>query len=221
MSTPFGRRTGVAILAALCAVGAPLLATAPGAAAHQDRWRDVDGNNVTRVRYNGGAFAESAPGQWTEFNADGRPIHSFDETRRDAFTVMLTDRSRNATVVLDLRSREIRGGGAFRPLRTLYAITGAEARGRGWDRGRDDGRRDGPRRDDRGGWDRGGGGARATWRPGRSGTRPMPSASAAPRPPSCAANGPASGTPPWSGGCRCARSASAERRCSRRAIARV
>lgn len=160
MSTPFGRRTGVAILAALCAVGAPLLATAPGAAAHQDRWRDVDGNNVTRVRYNGGAFAESAPGQWTEFNADGRPIHSFDETRRDAFTVMLTDRSRNATVVLDLRSREIRGGGAFRPLRTLYAITGAEARGRGWDRGRDDGRRDGPRRDDRGGWDRGGGGAR-------------------------------------------------------------
>ncbi len=118
------------VLAAVLASGA---ATAmPGAAAAQNRdWRGVDGNNVTRVRHSAGAFAETAPGRWSEFGPDGRPFHSFEEQGRDAFTVTLLDRSRGTTIVLDLRTREIRGAGLFKRMKLLYTIIDVEGGRRG------------------------------------------------------------------------------------------
>lgn len=122
------------VLAAALASGT--LAAAPGAAAQNREWRGVDGNNVTLVRHSTGSFGETAPGRWSEFDARGRPFHSFEEQGRDAFTVTLLDRSRGVTVVLDLRAREIRGAGLFKRMRLLFTITDVEGgrRGRRGDR---------------------------------------------------------------------------------------
>ncbi len=133
MFASIGRRSGAALFAAALIGGAALaLPSTPLQAAQSHGWRGgIDGNNVSLVRHAGGYFAESTPGSWTEFAADGRPIHAFDETGRDAFTVTIVDRPRNTTIVLDLRRRQIRAGGFLKPMRLLYPITDVEARAPG------------------------------------------------------------------------------------------
>jgi hypothetical protein len=130
-------------LAAIAAPGAPGIDAA--FAVPQDA-RDINGTTVTSVRHSGGGrFTETGPGQWTEFGANGRVSAVFQVYNRDTFTVELHDRSRNTSVIIDLRARTIRSGTIGRGQVFLYSITGLEANRRNDDRGGPD--RGGPGRD--------------------------------------------------------------------------
>jgi hypothetical protein len=145
-----------ALLLAAALFAAPSF-TAPASpiAAQQDRWRGVNGNNVTRVFHSGGGtFEQLENNRWVEFADDGTLIHEFEEQRRDYNSVSLLDRSRGGVrVEINFRTGEINGAPAFGSWRPLYRITDADSdrRGRGW-RGRRGGDGSGPgRRDDRDG----------------------------------------------------------------------
>ena len=131
-------------------------------ASQQDRWRGVNGNNVTRVFHSGGgSFEQLENGRWIEFGDSGRQITEFEEQRRDVSAVTLMDRSRGVRVEINLRTGQINGTPLLGRTRLLYQITDADSdrRGGGW-RGRrgvrgGDGRGPGQRDDGRdGGWSR-------------------------------------------------------------------
>lgn len=133
------------LLAALAIPGAP----ATGTLTLQDS-RDVNGMTVTSVRHSGGGrFSEAGPNQWNEYAANGRVVAVFQVYNRDTFSVVLHDRSRNTSVIIDLRARTIVSGTIGRAQRFLYSVTGLEAARRNDDRGGRDWRDDdrGPGRD--------------------------------------------------------------------------
>ena len=150
-----------ALLLAAVMLAAPgfVAPSSPVFAQQQDRWRGVNGNNVTRVFHSGGgSFEHDEGGRWLEYGSDGSVIFSFEEERRDYNSVWLFDRSRRVRVEINLRTGDINGTPPFARTRLLYRITDADAdrRGRGWRgrRGGGDGRGPGRRDDDWGGRDR-------------------------------------------------------------------
>lgn len=86
------------------------------------------GLSLRRVAHADGYFQQTGTsGQWTEYNANGRPTYNFREERRDEDKVRLLDASRNTRVEFDLGRRMIRvswSNGA--PFEDLYPITATQ-----------------------------------------------------------------------------------------------
>lgn len=86
----------------------------------------VDGGNVVRVDYDGGAFVRSGRG-WVEIKNDGALSFHFIETSRSADKVALFDPSRNVRIDLALAQDKILYGVGAKTDRALYDITGSTA----------------------------------------------------------------------------------------------
>ncbi len=97
----------------------------PEAAHAQLREQEVNGYNVSEVRFNGGLFRQTGRGHWTEYGADGRVKFTFRETGRDDWSVYLDDPSRDVQLQIDIHRNWIRLGDGGGPKRDFYPITSA------------------------------------------------------------------------------------------------
>lgn len=88
---------------------------------------NVNGTNVVRTDYPGGAFKLSGLREWQETDARGRVRYNFVEQSRDQWSVYLFDASRNVSVQLDLHRKKISVGLANQPRVDFYNITNAVA----------------------------------------------------------------------------------------------
>jgi hypothetical protein len=88
---------------------------------------NVNGTNVVRTDYPGGAFRQSGLREWQETNARGRVRYNFVENSRDQWSVYLFDASRNVSVQLDLHRKKISVGLAGQQMVDFYNITNAVA----------------------------------------------------------------------------------------------
>lgn len=86
----------------------------------------VSGWNVTSVSYPQGGFRMTGPGRWDESGDNGGRF-TFTETKRDAWSVYLIDRSRNVEIQLDLWRRMILYNEVGQARSPLYDVTGSSA----------------------------------------------------------------------------------------------
>lgn len=86
----------------------------------------VNGRNVSFVAFDRGSFRQQGK-NWIEYDIDGRPAFTFEETHRDDWSVYLADRSRNVRLQLDLHRRKVGYAEAGGPTSDLYDIVSARA----------------------------------------------------------------------------------------------
>ena len=110
-------------LAVAAAPAALLLAESP---AQAQRGTQVTGQNVSYVAFDRGSFRQQG-NRWTEYDANDRPVFTFEETRRDDWSVYLYDRSRDVRLQLDLHRRKIGYAEAGRQMSDIYDIVTARA----------------------------------------------------------------------------------------------
>lgn len=79
---------------------------------------NVDG--VTLVRYGGGQFVLSGPGQWTETNGDGTFVYQ--ENGRDPWSIYLYDTTRGLDIQLDIWTMEVKCNSATCAAPVLFFI---------------------------------------------------------------------------------------------------
>ena len=88
---------------------------------------NVNGKNVVRTDYPGGAFRQSGWREWQETDARGQVRYRFTEQSRDDWSVYLFDASRNVSVQLDLHRKKISVGVGNQPRVDFYNITNVAA----------------------------------------------------------------------------------------------
>ena len=79
----------------------------------------TDAQNISRVDYNGGWFAETRRGVWTEYAQSGAVKSVFEEVGRDNEVIDLDSAARDVQIRIDVRRGNIlitERRGAFRPL---------------------------------------------------------------------------------------------------------
>ncbi|MEZ0244269.1 MAG: mannan-binding lectin [Sphingomonas sp.] len=84
------------------------------------------GLTLRRVAFADGYFQQTANGQWTEYNAQGRAVYFFREQSRTADTVVIFDASRNTGVQFNLTRRMILISFSGARYEDLYPITATQ-----------------------------------------------------------------------------------------------
>lgn len=111
-------RFAVIIAAALVAVVLPASPVVAQFGQFGDRG-GTDAQNIARVDYPGGWFAETRRGVWTEYATGGAVKSVFEEVGRDREVIDLDSPSRDVQIRIDVRRGNIlitERRGAFRPL---------------------------------------------------------------------------------------------------------
>lgn len=114
-------------LAAAFVLGAaPALLLVSAAPARAQPGTQVTGHNVSYVTFDRGSFRQQG-GRWTEYDINNRPVFTFEEMRRDDWSVYLYDRSRNVRLQLDLHRRKVGYSPNDGPMSDLYDIVSARS----------------------------------------------------------------------------------------------
>jgi hypothetical protein len=87
------------------------------------------GTTLRRVSFADGYFQQTGNGQWTEYNAQGRPVYYFREQSRTGVSVTIFDASRNTGVQFDLTRRMVLISFSGARYEDLYPITGTQGDG--------------------------------------------------------------------------------------------
>ncbi len=107
----------LAVAATMMAVAVPAIsADAP-----------ATGANVRSATYAQGAYRQTGPRTWSEFDGAGKQTNTFVEEARDEWSVFLFDPARNIRIQIDLYRKKIRyaeNGGSYAD---LYDVTAAAA----------------------------------------------------------------------------------------------